>query len=179
MQHASVHRTADNFYSGACGDLEPSGWLGTSDYALPTAHHDHALPTPIHCLCLLLSTAYAYPPAGEYAVHLKGVDKPVHTYQEGASFGELALMYHRMSCHRPHRIGLQPPSHRVAASITQGCGHHHIGLQQPPSHRVAASMAVTLGAHSNPQPPFGPTATLWTHSHPLDPRPPFRPTANR
>jgi hypothetical protein len=101
----------------------------------------------------------------------------VHTYQEGASFGELALMYHRMSCHRPHRIGLQPPSHRVAASITQGCGHHHIGLQQPPSHRVAASMAVTLGAHSNPQPPFGPTATLWTHSHPLDPQPPFGPTA--
>ena len=42
----------------------------------------------------------------------------MHTYQEGASFGELALMYHRMSCHRPHRIGLQPPS--------------RIGLQPPP-----------------------------------------------
>ena len=31
--------------------------------------------------------------SGEYTVHLKGVEKPVHTYQEGASFGELALMY--------------------------------------------------------------------------------------
>ena len=31
--------------------------------------------------------------SGEYTVHLKGVEKPVHTYQESASFGELALMY--------------------------------------------------------------------------------------
>ena len=31
--------------------------------------------------------------SGAYTVHLKGVAQPVHTYQEGASFGELALMY--------------------------------------------------------------------------------------
>ena len=43
--------------------------------------------------------------SGEYAVHLKGVEQHVHTYQEGASFGELALMY---NCPRAATVRCEP-----------------------------------------------------------------------
>ena len=45
---------------------------------------------------------------------------------------------------RLSRIGLQPPSPRVAASVTWGCSLRHMGVQ-PPSRGAAAS--VTWGCH--------------------------------
>jgi hypothetical protein len=54
---------------------------------------------------------------------------------------------------RQGQIGLQPPSQRVAASVTKGCSLRHKGLQPPPQ-RVAAS--VTKGCslrHIGLQPP--------------------------